>query len=325
MGARGFRSGFADAIDAYVDSRVAAGFKEASYLCQMRKFDDFCASRGIAHVSLSREDVEEWVRRIPGEATTTHYARVNSSKLLVEWLIARGHGLCPIRDVTFRQTGFRPHIYTDDEVGRYFEAVDAWDSRSSRADGVQFPVLFRLLYCCGTRINETLGIRRRDVDLRSGTLALNETKNGRQRLVALGPQMASLMSRFADKTFYLLGDDDYVFPNRLGGRRDPSCLLEVHHELLHRAGIPYVGGGSGPRLHDWRHTFGVRSFKQMVESGMDMYVALPTLSAYMGHKTIYATERYVRLTAEVYPRFARLLTDKYDHVFGAVGGHGRSD
>jgi hypothetical protein len=45
----------------------------------------------------------------------------------------------------------------------------------------------------------------------------------------------------------------------------------------------------------------------------------------MGHKTIYATERYVRLTAEVYPRFARLLTDKYDHVFGAVGGHGRSD
>jgi hypothetical protein len=33
----------------------------------------------------------------------------------------------------------------------------------------------------------------------------------------------------------------------------------------------------------------------------------------------------VRLTAEVYPRFARLLTDKYDHVFVAVGGHGRSD
>lgn len=322
MSGRGFSSGFAAAIDGYIDSRVAAGFKESSYLCNMRKFDAFCESRGIEGVSLSREDVEEWVRRRPGEATTTHYARVNSSKLLVSHLIARGHALCPVRDVAFRQTDFRPHIYSEGEVGRYFAAVDAWSSRSCRTDEVQLPVLFRMLYCCGARVNETLGIRRRDVDLASGVVALNETKNDRQRLVALGPQMASLMARFADKTFYLLGEDDYVFPNRLGGRRDPSCLLEVHHELLHRAGIPYVGGGAGPRLHDWRHTFGVRSFRQMVESGMDMYVALPTLSAYMGHKTIYATERYVRLTAEVYPRFAALLADKYALVFGEVAGDG---
>ena len=36
----------------------------------------------------------------------------------------------------------------------------------------------------------------------------------------------------------------------------------------------------------------VYSFKQMTDSGLDMYVALPILSTYLGHKTIFATEKY---------------------------------
>ena len=39
----------------------------------------------------------------------------------------------------------------------------------------------------------------------------------------------------------------------------------------------------------------------MIDSGMDMYVALPILSTYLGHKTIYATEHYVRLALSIFP------------------------
>ncbi|MBQ9001153.1 MAG: tyrosine-type recombinase/integrase [Eggerthellaceae bacterium] len=315
MSGRGFKSGFAGAIDSYIDSKVASGYKERSFLCTMRKFDAFCESRGIEDVSLTRGDVEEWTRRLPNEATTTHYARVNASKNLVAYLIARGHDICPIRDVAFRETGFQPHIYTRDEVDRYFTAVDAWSSPRSRVDEVQFPVLFRLMYCCGARVNEALGLRKCDVDLAAGVVALNETKNDRARLVALGPDMAALFARFADKTFYLLGDEDYVFRNGRGRRRDAKRLDEVHLELLRRAGIPFVGGGEGPRLHDWRHTHAVCAFKQMLDSGMDMYAALPVLSKYLGHKTIYATERYVRLTAAMYPEVAAKLSAVLCPVF----------
>lgn len=86
--------------------------------------------------------------------------------------------------------------------------------------------------------------------------------------------------------------------------------------VLKQAGIPYIGGGHGPRMHDWRHTFAVRAFKQMVDQGMDMYVALPVLSAYLGHKTIYATERYVRLTMELYPYIGEKCSAKFQRVFG---------
>lgn len=64
--------------------------------------------------------------------------------------------------------------------------------------------------------------------------------------------------------------------------------------------------------------YGWRSgaFKQMVDQGMDMYVALPVLSTYLGHKTIYATERYVRLTMEFYPYIGEKCSAKFHSVFG---------
>ena len=54
----------------------------------------------------------------------------------------------------------------------------------------------------------------------------------------------------------------------------------------------------------------------MIDLGLDMYVALPILSTYLGHKTIYATERYVRLTMSMYPYIEKKFQDKLDMVFG---------
>ena len=40
---------------------------------------------------------------------------------------------------------------------------------------------------------------------------------------------------------------------------------------------------------------------KMVDSGRDVYIALPILSAYMGHKNVEGTECYIRLTQDMYP------------------------
>lgn len=46
--------------------------------------------------------------------------------------------------------------------------------------------------------------------------------------------------------------------------------------------------------------------------------ALPFLSAYMGHTDFSATERYFRLTAEVYPELSTLLNEKYSYIIPKV-------
>jgi hypothetical protein len=54
----------------------------------------------------------------------------------------------------------------------------------------------------------------------------------------------------------------------------------------------------------------------MIDAGMDMYVSLPILSTYLGHKTIFATERYLRLTMGIYPYIEEKFKSKMESVFG---------
>jgi len=40
---------------------------------------------------------------------------------------------------------------------------------------------------------------------------------------------------------------------------------------------------------------------QLAHNNHDLYIGLPVISACLGHKSLVATEQYVRLTSEMYP------------------------
>ena len=93
----------------------------------------------------------------------------NFSKNFLRYLSLKGYDVYVVRDVRFIPSNFKPHIYTKEETERYFKAVDNY-SDLNRKNAIQYPVLFRILYCCGTRISETLSIRKRDIDLDKGII-----------------------------------------------------------------------------------------------------------------------------------------------------------
>ena len=311
-----FESVFRKELDSYLDAKVAAGFQERSFTIRLRVFDNFCKQHELDAPIFTEELADEWCKKRENEATTTHYSRVNAIKHFLHYLHKQGYDVHITRDISFKKTQFQPHIYSDDETKRYFQAVDSFKPPVNKKNSLQYPVLFRMLYCCGTRIEEALRIRKKDVDLDDGIIKLIETKNNRERFIVLSESLAFLMRRYADKCFYLLGDDDYIFRATYGGRCHHDTIYEHHRLFLKAANIPYIGNSEGPRIHDWRHTFSVNAFKQMVDSGMDMYVALPVLSTYLGHKTILATERYVKLTMSMFPYIEEKFREKLDEVFG---------
>jgi integrase len=51
-------------------------------------------------------------------------------------------------------------------------------------------------------------------------------------------------------------------------------------------------------IHCLRHTFAVNAFRKLHNEGKDMYDEAPVLSAYMGHDSIYGTEKYLHMAAE---------------------------
>lgn len=285
-----FRSVCADEIKNYINDKTEAGFDGDNFRRNLIGFDRFCVEQRIMEPVFSTFHASRWLEQRKNESHTTHYLRINSSKQFLKYLSIKGYDVFVVRDIKYKGTDFEPHIYTDAESERYFMAVDSYTSGMNRKDAIQYPVLFRILYCCGTRINETLGIRKKDVDLDKGILLLNETKNDKQRYV-------------------VVGDD----------------LKAKHRDFLFRAGIPYIGDGNGPRIHDWRHHMAVYSFKQMTDSGLDMYVALPILSTYLGHKTIFATEKYVRLTLQLFPYIEEKFHSTVDRIFGKITKEGADD
>ena len=313
-----FKSVFADEIHNYINDKNSAGYNGATFRRNLISFDRFCTEEEIRELVFTAYHAFKWLEQGTNESHTTHYSRINASKNFLKYLSIKGYDVFVVRDIKYKGTDFQPHIYTDTEVKNYFLAVDSCHSNRNRKDAIQYPVLFRILYCCGTRINETLGIRKKDVDLEKGIILLNETKNDKQHCVVMGDDLCGLVNEYANKCFYLLNDDDYIFTNANGGRLDAETVYEKHREFLFRAGIPYLGDGNGPRLHDWRHHMAVYSFKQMTDSGLDMYVALSILSTYLGHKTIFATEKYVRLTQQLFPYIEekfRLMTDRiFDNI-----------
>lgn len=311
-----FSSVSADEINAYIADRVAAGYDEKSYRVTMIAFDRFCNAHAMTEPVFTIGDASAWIEQRDTESHTTHYSRVNASKHFLAYLSIKGYNVYVVRDVKYKGTDFQPHIYTDDETTRYFRAVDSYASTVNRKDALQYPVIFRILYCCGTRINETLGIKKEDVDLGKGIIRLNESKNNKQRYVVCGEDLRLLLNLYANRCFYLLANDDYIFTNANGGRIDEKSVYENHRAFLRQAGIPYVGGGEGPRIHDWRHHMAVYSFKQLTDSGLDMYVALPILSTYLGHKTIFATEKYVRLTLQLFPYIEEKFHGMAERIFG---------
>jgi len=57
--------------------------------------------------------------------------------------------------------------------------------------------------------------------------------------------------------------------------------------------------------------------EKLVREGLDIYCALPLISAFLGHKNIISTEAYVRLTQEMFPDLIK-MESVTSHVFPEI-------
>jgi integrase/recombinase XerD len=87
---------------------------------------------------------------------------------------------------------------------------------------------------------------------------------------------------------------------------------------LRKCGIAHAGKGKGPRAHDLRHSFCVRTLKQLVDQGADIYCALPILATYVGHASAKATQGYVRLTVDIYPELIEKVSQECAYILPEV-------
>lgn len=292
---------FAPRMAEFIRYKRAQGLKYESVPRSLRAFSKFIDSKVIDGNGLGRDIVDEWCRLRPNETHSTQGRRISYIMQFLMFLSEKGFEVFLPKKSCRTQSSFTPYIFSHGELSRFFKACDNVVARTPSVMPTLLPLLFRLLYGCGLRISEAMSLRIADVDLDAGVITVRNAKFNKDRLIPLSGSLLQLFREYSAAFHKLSAQESRYFTHRDGREIKDDNIYRWYRRVLWMAGVPHGGKGNGPRLHDFRHTFSVYALKSMADSGMDIYCALPLLSAYLGHASVSATGQYVRLTQDMFP------------------------
>ena len=175
------------------------------------------------------------------------------------------------------------------QVEALLEAPDA-----GTPDGIRARALLELLYSCGLRVSEALGLDMEDVSLTEASVRVIG-KGDRERRLPVGDVAVGALERYVtDVRPALAARTSDAAPNRRGGPlfvtdRGQRLGRMAAWRLIRRAAL--LGGVSGHVTpHTLRHSFATH----LLEGGADLRVVQELL----GHASITTTQLYTHLTGE---------------------------
>lgn len=282
------------------------GYKASAMEISLNAFDRFAKSKGIGSISITEPVAKEWCSKRKGEANDTWSHRVNFLRQFCVYLFNLGFDVyIPHKPPSKHDNTFIPYIYPEGEIEAILHAADNLRLHDHHMNVAMFimPALVRLLFATGLRVGEALILKNEDVNTESGFLVVRKSKNGKERIVPFTSSLSRVLYQYKsyrDKLPCIKSDYFFIKPNGQNCSNHGS-IDDWWKKILSLAKIPSRGTVVGPRLYDTRHTFCVRSMKKMTEEGKDLYYTLPVLSTYIGHTSVASTDRYVRMTADMYP------------------------
>ena len=304
---------FAKHLYAFIDYKQALGYKYYTVAESLTMFDAFSEDFGVDGDLLTKELVDSWIEKSPHEKPQTQVMRITAIREFGKYLDSISVGTyIPPKGTGAKVQQYVPYIFTHSEILKLFAVADMQPVLKQYPTAhLTTPAILRLLYGTGVRVSEALALQKPDVNLNAGIIKVVDSKFGKDRLIPLSDSLTAYLSRYVAN----LQPTGVFFPNRKGVPLKKNGVYNSFRRILWQSGISHGGRGSGPRLHDLRHTFAAHSIAQMVKQDIDLYVALPILGTYLGHEKLSTTNKYVRLTAEAYPDIINTLEEKCGFVF----------
>ncbi|MBF0128552.1 MAG: tyrosine recombinase XerC [Alphaproteobacteria bacterium] len=153
--------------------------------------------------------------------------------------------------------------------------------------------LFTLLYGCGLRLGEALGLDRRDVP--TGEAMTITGKGRKQRVVPVLPIVVHAIAAYLALCPFQQGADGPLFLGARGGRLNPGVVQRQMRRLQVLLGLPETA-----TPHALRHSFATH----LLAGGGD----LRTIQELLGHASLSTTQRYTEVDAS---RLAAVYRDAH--------------
>jgi len=308
-----YKSIFAPYFYSFLEMKKTMGFGLSKFQWLFLELDRFFSETGATDVFITREQIKAWSETRINDKKRTLYDKYSILRQFCLYLCHLGQECNIPRLPKHQWPEYIPYIFTHEQIETIFKVSDRLTMQCQNMNCILFaiPALFRFLYSTGVRINEALSIRNEDVDFERQRIVLKKTKNQMQRLIPLNPSLLEVLRQYKvyrDKIPIqaISAPKRFFFVSTIGKPLHHGSVYNWFRKVLKECGIPYLGIGHGPRIHDIRHTSAVHSLIKQVGEGVDIYCALPILSVFLGHKTLKGTETYVRLTQEMYPEIIKM-------------------
>jgi integrase/recombinase XerC len=261
-----------------------------------KQFGERCDIRRIEHLHIRAYLAQLYGRGLSKTSAARALAAVRS---WFKWLARMGH--VPQNPASLVSTPklpkHLPRVPTIEQMNR------ALDSKAADEEASTWPardaVIFELLYGCGIRNAELVGLDLKHIRWAAETL-LVRGKGAKERLVPFGDAAAAAIRVYLPERSQRLATagkqtDALLVSARLkaGGRLTTRSVGRIVKRIA-------VAHGMAPETHPHtlRHAFGTH----MLEEGAD----LRAIQELLGHERLSTTQRYTQLTvkqvAEVYDR-----------------------
>jgi integrase/recombinase XerD len=181
-----------------------------------------------------------------------------------------------------RPGSYLPDVLEPDDVARILDAPPADDDV-----GIRDRAILELLYACGLRVSELVGLDTDRVDLPHAQVRVIG-KGNKERRVPMGEEARERLHRYRSgprQAWTGAKPTPAVFVNTRGKRLSRESVWKLVKRWTEAAGV-----SERVTPHTFRHSFATH----LLEGGADLRV----VQALLGHASISTTQLYTHLTGE---------------------------
>jgi integrase/recombinase XerD len=262
-----------------------------AYRTDLLQFGRFLARRGISALDAQPADVADFLAQLaagdddrPPASTATIHRKTACLRSFYRHLRREG-----LRDsdptATLsppRRSRKLPHVLTRGEIGRLLSQPGGTEPPALRDRA-----LLELLYACGLRASEAIGLELTDVDLEERVLRARG-KGSKERVVPIGQAAVQALRIYLERGRPKLAkgaSESRVFVNFRGGPLTRQGLYKIVRRHALTAGL-----ADRMSPHTLRHTFATH----LLAGGCD----LRSVQEMLGHADVATTQLYTHLSSQ---------------------------
>lgn len=284
-GGRALVSPLAHYIEGLLSTKRAMGYSYEFEEYELRRFDELCRLRGLAYATIDRELAMAWAEPRPSESEGYRCQRVSFVRQLALYMVGQGIDCYVPRGFS---TGRRrvPYVPTRAEVEDLIAAAEAWAPRNPSLAWMarEYPMAFRLMWCCGLRLGEVAHMRREDAELDAGVLTVRHSKGDKDRLVYVADDLAGACRSYWRAMVEALGlEPEWLFPGKFGRGHVCKTTFDAKFRQFWEETPAAARTDRRPTPHCLRHAFVVERINSWAREGADVDAMMPYLSKYLGH------------------------------------------